>query len=132
MSNLNFLFKPQQVAIIGASKSPQKIGYAILENVLKSNYSGKIYPVNPKETEIMDLKCYCSIKEIGNPVELAVISVPAPKVNEVARECGKSGVKGLIVITSGFKEIGREGLKQEQELLAICRQFTGIKKQSRS
>jgi len=123
MSNLNFLFKPQQVAIIGASKSPQKIGYAILENVLKSNYSGKIYPINPKETEIMDLKCYCSIKEIGNPVELAVISVPAPKVNEVARECGKSGVKGLIVITAGFKEIGREGLKQEQELLAICKQF---------
>jgi acetate---CoA ligase (ADP-forming) len=123
MNNLNFLFKPQQIAIIGASKSPQKIGYAILNNVLQSKFSGQVYPVNPNETEIMDLKCYSSIKDINNPVELAVISIPAPSVNEVARECGESGVTGLIVITAGFKEIGREGLKQEQELLAICKQY---------
>lgn len=123
MNDLNFLFKPQQVAVIGASQSPQKIGFAILDNIIKSGYKGAIYPVNPRETEIEGRKCYCSIKDIGAPVELAVISIPAAKVNQVARECGESGVKGLVVITAGFKEVGLEGNKLEQELLLICREF---------
>jgi acetate---CoA ligase (ADP-forming) len=123
MNDLKFLFNPQQVAIIGASKSPQKIGYAILDNIIKSGYQGEIYPVNPRETEIEGRKCYCSIKDIGAPIEMAVISIPAAKVNQVARECGESGVKGLVVITAGFKEVGLEGSKLEQELLMICREF---------
>ncbi len=123
MNDLEFLFNPQQVAVIGASQSPQKIGFAILDNIIKSGYKGAIYPVNPRETEIGDLKCYCSIKDIEAPVELAVISIPASKVNQVARECGESGVKGLVVITAGFKEVGLEGNKLEQELLKICREF---------
>jgi acetate---CoA ligase (ADP-forming) len=123
MNDLNFLFKPQQVAVIGASQSPQKIGFAILDNIIKSGYKGAIYPVNPRETEIEGRKCYCSIKDIGAPIEMAVISIPAAKVNQVARECGESGVKGLVVITAGFKEVGLEGSKLEQELLLICREF---------
>ncbi len=123
MDGLDFLFNPKQVALVGASQSPQKIGYAILDNIIKSNFKGAIYPVNPRETEINGRKCYCSINDIGAPVELAVISIPAAKVNQVARECGEAGVKGLIVITAGFKEVGKEGSKLEQELRLICREY---------
>lgn len=124
MSDLNFLFNPAQVAVIGASRSPQKIGNAILENVIKSGFKGEIYPVNPKEDEISGLKSYCSVKDIGRPVELAVISVPSARVVQVAEECGEAGVKGLIVITAGFKEVGREGLKEEKKLIDICRRYS--------
>ena len=123
MSSLEFLFNPKQVAVVGASQSPQKIGHAIINNIMTSGYKGLIYPVNPREAEIKGLKSYCSVKDIGAPVDLAVLSIPADKVNLVARECGEIGVKGLIVITAGFKEVGREGLKLEQELLKICSDF---------
>ncbi|MDW7740141.1 MAG: acetate--CoA ligase [Bacillota bacterium] len=123
MSELNFLFNPAQIAVVGASRSPQKIGNAILNNIINSGYKGTIYPVNPKEDEILGLKSYCSVKDIGKPLELAVISVPSAHVLKVAEECGESGVKGLVVITAGFKEIGREGLLQERKLTEICRKY---------
>lgn len=123
MSDLNFLFNPRHIAVVGASRSPEKIGYAILNNVINSGFTGDIYPVNPKEDEISGLKSYCSVKDIGKPVDLAVICVPSKRVVEVAEECGKSGVKGLIVITAGFKEVGSEGLKAEKKLLDICKKY---------
>ncbi len=123
MKELNYMFNPKQVAVIGASRSPQKIGHAILENIINSGFKGEIYPVNPKEEEISGLKSFCSVKDIGKPVELAVISVPAAHVVKVAEECGEAGVKGLIVITAGFKEIGSEGLKQERRLIEICQEY---------
>ncbi len=123
MIDLDFLFNPGQIAIVGASKSPQKIGYAIVDNIVKSGYRGEIYPINPKEEEIAGHKAYPSVAEINKPVDLAVISVPVKHTIQVAEECGKAGVKGLIVITAGFKEVGREGLKLEQELISICRRY---------
>jgi acetyltransferase len=123
MNDLNYLIKPAHVAVVGASRSPQKIGHAILENVIKSGYKGEIFPVNPKEDEISGLKSYSSVKDIGKPIDLAVICVPSAHVLSVAEECGELGVKGLIVITAGFKEIGKEGLKKEKELVKICRKY---------
>ncbi|MEW5784784.1 MAG: acetate--CoA ligase alpha subunit [Bacillota bacterium] len=123
MDELKFLFNPKQVAVIGASRSPRKIGFAIIDNLVRSGYKGSIYPVNPRETEITGLKCYPAIGKIEQPVEVAVISVPAEKTLQAARECGEAGVKGLIVITAGFKEVGTEGSKQERELLAVCRKY---------
>ncbi|HED23878.1 MAG TPA: CoA-binding protein [Firmicutes bacterium] len=123
MNDLNYFFNPAQIAVIGASSSPQKIGYAILDNIVKSGYQGKIYPVNPKEEEIAGIKCYKSIGDIDSSVDLAVISVPSRFVSQVAEECGKAGVKGLNVITAGFKEIGSEGLKEERKLIAICKKY---------
>ncbi len=123
MHELNYLFNPKQIAVIGASHSPHKIGFAILDNIIRSGYRGEVFPVNPRETEINGLKCYSSILNIGKQVEQAVISVPAAKVTQVARECGESGVKGLVVITAGFKEVGLEGHKLEQELLTICKDY---------
>ena len=123
MSDLNFLFEPKHIAVIGASRSPQKIGFAILDNIIKSGFPGDIYPVNPHEDEIAGYKCYRSIKEIGAPIDQAMISVPVSRAIQVAEECGEAGVKGLVVITAGFKEVGKDGLKQEQQLLEICRRY---------
>ncbi|MFY9541827.1 MAG: CoA-binding protein, partial [Dethiobacteria bacterium] len=123
MSDLSFLFNPKQVAVIGASASPQKIGYAIVSNLIKSGYQGKICPINPKEKEILGLPCYPSIGKVEGQVDLAVISVPARLCLQVARECGEAGVKGAIVITAGFKEVGGEGLKLERELQAIGKKY---------
>ena len=122
MSTLDFLSKPKSVAVVGASSTPGKIGYAILKNLLDSGFEGKIVPINPKETEILELECASSLQEAGE-IETAVISVPEKVVNEVARECGEAGVKGLIVISAGFKEVGHEGLQREKELVKICKQY---------
>ena len=123
MGELTSLFRPQSVAVIGASKTPGKIGNAIVRNIIESGYRGSIYPINPRESEIEGLACYPSVLDVPDPVELAVISVPAGKVLEAARECGEAGVKGLIVVTAGFKEIGREGMELEKELVSICAQY---------
>ncbi len=123
MSSLDFLFNPGQIAVIGASRSPQKIGHAVLDNIIKNGFEGNIYPINPREEEIAGLQAYCSITDVGGPIDLAVISVPAKHVTAVAEECGQAGVRGLIVITAGFKEVGKEGFKQEQELISICKRY---------
>ncbi len=123
MKDINYLFDPAQIAVIGASRDKQKIGYSILDNIISSGYKGSIYPVNPREEEILGLKCYCSVKDIESPVDLAIITVPASRVINVAEECGQSGIKGLVVITAGFKEVGSEGLKLERELLTICKRY---------
>ncbi|MFO7952406.1 MAG: acetate--CoA ligase family protein [Bacillota bacterium] len=123
MIDLDFLFNPEQIAVIGASKSPHKIGHAILDNIINSGYQGEIYPINPGEEEISGYKVYSSVNEVNKPIDLAIISVPVNHTIKVAEECGKAGIKGLIVITAGFKEVGREGLKLEQELTAICNHY---------
>ncbi|EEG76110.1 acetate--CoA ligase alpha subunit [Dethiobacter alkaliphilus] len=122
MSDLHSLFNPDSIAVIGASNNKEKIGFVIMENIQNSGFQGKVYPVNPREKEILGYTCYTSIGKIGQPVDVAVISVPAQLSLDVARECGESGVKFLVVVTAGFKEIGDEGLKREKELLKICRQ----------
>lgn len=122
MHNIDFMFRPQEIAVIGASNNPRKIGHAILKNIIDSGYEGKIFPVNPREETILGLPCYKSLKETG-PVDLAVISIPDSAVNDIARECGEAGTGGLIVITAGFKEAGPEGLNREKELVQICNQY---------
>lgn len=121
-SQLDYMFRPRQVAVIGASNAPHKIGFAVLKNILDSGFKGDIFPINPREQTILGLKCYPGIKEAG-AVDLAVICVPETIVPGVVKECGETGVKGLIVITAGFKEVGREGLKREKELVELCRRY---------
>ncbi len=122
MPELDFLFKPRSIAVIGASRSPAKIGYAVLKNIIDIGFKGNIYPINPREDKILDLQCYQSIKDAG-AVDLAVISIPETGVIDVAQNCGKAGVKGLVVITAGFKEVGGEGLQRENKLMEICREY---------
>jgi len=118
---LEYLFKPEAVAVIGASRKPKKIGYEIVRNLLEYEYQGKIYPVNPKAEEILGLKCYKSILDVPGRVDLAVISVPAKLVPVVLKECGEKGVKNVAVISSGFGEVGNVEL--EKEIVDIARKY---------
>lgn len=123
MPGLTSFFNPKAVAIIGASKTPGKIGHALLKNIVSSVYPGKIYPVNPKEKEIAGLACYPSISAVPGPVDLAVLALPANLTPDIAAACGQSGVKNLVVISAGFKETGKQGLRLEHQLVEICRQY---------
>ena len=112
-NHLNGLLRPKSVAIVGASSTPGKIGYSVINNLIEGKYEGKIYPINPTATEILGLKVYPDVASVPGEIDAAIITVPAKFVIEVADECGKKGVKGLIVITSGFSEIGRKDLEEE-------------------
>jgi len=117
------LFSPKSLAVIGASRNPAKVGHTILRNIVESGYKGRVYPVNPKADEILGLKCYKSVLDIPDDVDLVVITVPAQIVLDVAEECGEKGVKYLVVISAGFKEIGGEGVDREKELINIGRKY---------
>lgn len=108
---LDGLFRPKSIAVIGASTQPGKIGYTVLENLIESKYQGKIYPVNPQAQEILGIKVYPSVLDTPGPVDAAVVTVPAKIVPQVVDDCGKKGVKGLIIITSGFSEVGQRDLE---------------------
>ncbi len=116
-------FSPKSVAVIGASREPGKLGSQILSNIISGQYKGKVYPVNPKATEISGLKCYPDVSSIPDIPELAVVVVPAKFVASVIEECGKKGTKAAVVISAGFKEIGPEGKKREEELVEISRKY---------
>ena len=107
------LFRPKSVAVVGASRKPGKIGYEILSNIIKYGYKGKIYPVNPKADKILGLRAYSSVKSIGEEVDMVVVSVPAKLVPQVIEDAGEAGAKVAVVISSGFKEIGRADLEEE-------------------
>lgn len=115
------LLRPKSVAVVGASATPGKIGYTVLENLQKSGYQGPIYPINPSGGEILGMKVFTSISDVPESIDAAVITVPAKLVASVTEECGKKGVKGLIIITSGFTESGRRDL--EDEIVRIAHSY---------
>jgi len=113
ISALDAILKPKSIAVVGASATPGKIGYTVVNNLIKDGYQGKIFPVNPTATEILGLKVYPTVNDIPEPVEAAVITVPAKFVAGVVKECGDKGIQGISVITSGFAESGRHDLEDE-------------------
>jgi len=120
---LDMFSNPQAVAVIGASRNPTKLGYGVLSNILQYGYPGRVYPINPKADEILGLKCYPSVLDVPDPIDLAIIVIPNRFVNQAVEECGKKGIRGVVVISAGFREAGREGLKRERELVAIARRY---------
>jgi acetate---CoA ligase (ADP-forming) len=120
MHSLDAIFKPRSIAVIGATPRPGSIGREILGNLFANEFNGKIFPVNPKYEYIHSTKTYPSVTEIPDPVDLAVIVVPAARVLGVVQECAKKGVKGLVIITAGFREIGPEGAKLEDAIIAVA------------
>jgi acetyl coenzyme A synthetase (ADP forming)-like protein len=122
---LNAFFEPASVAVIGASTNPDKLGYAVLNNLLENGYArrGKVYPINPKAKEILGHLVYPSVLDVPDPIDLAVIVIPYPYVPDILRECGRKGIPAAVVISAGFREVGLEGLKRERELIAIAREF---------
>ncbi|MEM2600017.1 MAG: acetate--CoA ligase family protein [Thermoproteota archaeon] len=120
---LEAFFNPKSVAVIGASREEGKVGHRIFRNMVESGFKGRLYPVNPNAQEILGYRCYGSVKNVEDDVDLAVIAVPAKIVPSVVEECGRKGVKGLIVISAGFSETGREGTLLERELVTKCREY---------
>jgi acyl-CoA synthetase (NDP forming) len=115
------LFDPESIAIIGASKSPYKWGNWMVSRPILSGYRGGIYPVNPKESTIHGLKVHRSLGAIPEPVEMAIITLPAPQVPDAMKECAKKGVRVAIVISAGFAETGSEGQRLQDQVLSIAR-----------
>lgn len=118
---INGLLRPKSVAVIGASTTPGKIGYTVVDNLIKGGYEGKIYPINPTATELLGLKVYPEISDVPGNVDSAIVTVPAKLLAEVTEECGKKGVKGMLVITSGFSEVGRKDL--EDQMVEIAKRY---------
>src|SRR5438067_1308119 len=117
---LDAIFSPRSIAVIGASRHRGKIGYEILRNLIVNEYQGILYPVNPNATGIHGCRAYPRISDVPDPVDLAVITVPADLAVDAAKACGEKGVRGLVVITAGFREIGGVGVERESRLLRIC------------
>ncbi|MBP9677009.1 MAG: acetate--CoA ligase family protein [Anaerolineaceae bacterium] len=115
------MLRPKSVAVVGASATPGKIGYTVIKNLLKDGYQGKIFPINQKVSEILGLKCYAEVSQVPDEIDSAIMCVPAKVMAQVVEECGKKGVKGGIVITSGFSEVGRKDL--EDEVIRIAHQY---------
>lgn len=122
-SQLSKFFNPNGVALIGASSNPKKLSYGILANMIQYGYRGNIYPVNPGNEEILNLKCYPDISKVPDPVELAVIILPAPQIPDIINACGIRGIKTVIVISGGFKELSTEGAELEASVLKIVKHY---------
>ncbi|WP_069790105.1 bifunctional acetate--CoA ligase family protein/GNAT family N-acetyltransferase [Cyanobacterium sp. IPPAS B-1200] len=114
---LKFMFAPKSVALIGATEKEGSVGRTLLWNLISHPFGGTVFPVNPKRKSILGIRAYASLKDLPESVDLAIIATPAPTVPDLIRECVETGVKGAIIISAGFKEIGAEGIKLEQEIL---------------
>jgi acetyltransferase len=121
--NLDRIFNPKSIAVIGASDVEDSVGYAIVKNFTQLGYAGKVYLVNIRKPEILGIKTYQKIEQIPEPVDLAMIATPAATVPTVVEECGRAGVKGVIIVSAGFKETGVEGKALEEKILEVKRKY---------
>ncbi len=118
---MDIFFKPKSIAIIGASRNPERVGHVILKRMIEIGFPGKLYPVNPRAEEILGIKCYSSIDDIPDQIDLAVIALRADITPQALEEAAKKGAKGAIVVSGGFSEIGNEDL--ERKLLEVARNY---------
>jgi acetyl coenzyme A synthetase (ADP forming)-like protein len=123
VSAMASFLSPRSVAVIGASRTRGTIGGEVFHNLLSTGFPGPVYPVNPGAEVVQSVVAFPSITDIPRPVDLAVIVIPAANVLEVARQCGEKGVRALVVISSGFAEVGEEGRARQRALVAVCREF---------
>ena len=118
MSKLDNFFTPKNVAVIGASRNPKKVGHVIFRNFLEGNFNGRVYPVNPNTPEILGQKSYQSMLKIPGKIDLAVITIPAKFVPKALEECGRKKVPAVTIISAGFAEIGNIALEQQLKKIA--------------
>lgn len=120
---LDTLFRPRSIAVMGASNNTFSIGNRVVKNLLAHSFKGSIYPINLKEPEILGLKAYPSILDVPDPVDIGMIAVKSTLVPQMVEDCGKKGVKFVIIHTAGFREMGGEGAKLEDALLAAAKKY---------
>ena len=122
MIDLDAIFSPQSVAVVGASTTPGKVGHDIFVNILKGGYRGVLYPVNPSAESISSVRAYPSISDIPYPLDLAMIILPPKLAIGAIQEAIDKGVKGIVIVSAGFKEVGGEGLEIEKQIVKMCRE----------
>jgi acetate---CoA ligase (ADP-forming) len=118
---MNNFFNPASIAVVGASRTPGKVGYDILNNIIRYGYRGMVYPINPGSPEILNKKAYPSLIDVPDKIDLAIIVVPSKNVLEVVEQCGSKNIDSAIIITAGFKESGIEGARLEAELIRTAK-----------
>jgi acetyltransferase len=121
--NLDKIFNPKSIAVVGGSDEEGTVGYALMKNLTELGFNGKVYPVNIHKTEILGLKAYESVSELPETVDLAIIATPAKTVPDVVEQCGKAGIMGIIIISAGFKEVGAEGKALEEKIVELKRKY---------
>jgi len=119
--DITFFFEPKSVAVVGATNNPLKFGHYLLLNLIDLGFEGKVYPVNLKADEVLGLRAYPRVDLIPDEVEVVAVIVPAPSVPQVIRDCAKKGVKGVVILSSGFREVGGEGIKFEREIVETAK-----------
>lgn len=122
-SELKNLFEPKSVAVIGASSTEGKLGYAVFKNLATLGYKGKLFPINPKGGELLGHPIYKKLSEIKEKIDLAIVMVPAEFVTKVLAECGKQKIKNIVIISAGFKEIGGDGIKRENAVKKLIEKY---------
>jgi acetate---CoA ligase (ADP-forming) len=120
-ASLDAILKPRTVAVIGASRSPHQIGHQITANLVGHGFTGSVYPVNPSAAAVCSIKAYPHIGDVPDPIDLAIVVVPKHLVLGIAEECADAGVRGLVVVTAGFREIGEQGAQRERALADLVR-----------
>ncbi len=120
---LESFFKPKGVAVVGASRDPHKLGYGVVRNLSEYRYKGAVYPVNASATEILGFPCFASVSLVPDPVDLAILVVPADQVPAMVEQCGKRGIRHIIVTSGGFSETGPEGKLREQQLKQVADRY---------
>ncbi|HID77779.1 MAG TPA: bifunctional acyl-CoA synthetase/GNAT family N-acetyltransferase [Planctomycetaceae bacterium] len=125
--NLDKIFNPQRVAVIGASDNRTSVGYTVLRNLIGSGFRGVVYPVNPRRDAVQGIEAHRDVASLPHPPDLAVICTPAHMVPRIVRECGEVGTRGIVIISAGFREIGPEGRKLEEKVLQEKAKFEGMR-----
>ena len=122
-SSLSPYFSPRGIALVGATADPTKLGYGLARNLVQSNYQGVVHFVNPKGGILLNKPLYHSVVDVPDPIDLAIILIPAPGVVNVLQDCAERGIHAVIVASGGFRETGEQGAQLERELMKIARQF---------
>ncbi len=127
IQELDRIFKPQRIALIGVTSNPLSVGGKVLSNLVGGGFQGVVYPVNPSFEAVLGIQCYPDIRSLPRKPDLGVICAPAPQVPEIVRQCGEAGILGVIIISSGFRETGAEGLALEEQVRAQLKKFEGMR-----
>jgi len=125
--NLNRIFRPRSVAVIGASEKPDSVGTTVFRNLIDGGFEGSVIPVNPRYDRVFKHTAFASVDDFGEPTDLAVVCSPARTVPEIIRQCGRAGIMGVVVISAGFSEAGEKGKKLESQIDDARREFEAMR-----
>ncbi len=122
VENLQKMFRPDTIAVVGASEESGSVGRTIMENLIKG-YRGEVHPINPNRSVVLGISCHATVKELASPVDLAVIATPAPTVPAIVEDCGEAGIPAIIIVSAGFREVGPSGAALENQVIDAGRRY---------